>query len=80
MKKLFFNQDLDLNACSAGQLFKILLIRKISQLISPNKQKNHSETVRSSDFLLIFFIHRCFPVLLAIDRLRVRFTQLFNRS
>lgn len=80
MKKLFFNQNLDLNACSAGQLFKILLIRKISRLISPNQPGDLTKTARPGDFLLIFLMHRCFPVFLTIDRLRARFIQLINRS
>lgn len=80
MKKLFFNQNLDLNACSIGQIFKILLIRKISQLISLNKQEDRMKTARPGDFLLILFIHRCFPVFLVIDRLRARLTQQINRS
>jgi hypothetical protein len=80
MKKLFFNHNLDLNACSAGHLLKILLIRKIAQLISRNKQEDRMRTARPGDFVLIFLIHRCFPVFLAIDRLRVRFAQRLNRS
>jgi len=42
IKKLLFNNQLDLNACTGGQLLRIFLIRKLYCLLSRNQKKQLS--------------------------------------
>lgn len=80
MKKLFFNQHLDLNACTTGQLFKIFLIRQLSHLISRKKPENQNMAPAWSDFPRIWLVQRCFFLFQAIDRLRWMLARLISRS
>ena len=80
MKKLHFNRYLDLNACTYDQTFKVVLIHRLSRLISKKtRQQARTDTPQWRDFLLVFLIHHCFSLFQAANKLRGLFIRLVNR-
>lgn len=80
MKKLHFNQHLDLNACTYGQTFRATLIHRLSRFISKKTgQQAGIDMPQWRDFPLVFLIHHCFPLFQAVDKLRGLLIRLINR-
>ena len=80
IKKLLFNNQLDLNACTGGQLLRIFLIRKLYCLLSGNQKKQLLAMPQWSELVLILLIHRCYPVFPFLSRWRSIFSQWMKRQ
>ena len=79
IKKLHFNNQFNLNACTGGQLLKIFLIHKISNLVAGNQKKHSPVTPQWRDFVSILLIHYGYPVFRFLRHSRSIISKLMKR-